>query len=130
MAKNSRPPSQRQLRVGEEIRHCLSQIFLQENFWGSKLQGLSITVSEVRVSPDLKNATVFVALFGGGSVDFVAELNAIALQLRHEMGRRLTLRHTPKLYFRLDDSFDRAQRIEDLLASVVPLDSREGDSQL
>lgn len=117
--RNKQGPSQRQLRVAETIRGILSRTFLQESFYGSSLQGVSITVSEVRISPDLKNATAFVAPLGGNIPQgFLATLNERAPHFRYAVGKELTLRHVPAIIFRLDDSFEQAKKINDLLDKV------------
>lgn len=101
-------PSQRQLRVGELIRRTLSEILAGGEMHDPGLEGVLITVGEVRVSPDLKQATAFVLPLGGA--DGPALLEALARAkpgLRHLLGRAMTLRHVPDLRFRLDDTFDR-----------------------
>lgn len=101
-------PSQRQLRVGELIRRTLSEILAGGELHDPGLEGVLITVGEVRVSPDLKQATAFVLPLGGA--DGPALLEALARArpgLRHLLGRAMTLRHVPDLRFRLDDTFDR-----------------------
>ncbi len=101
-------PSQRQLRVGELIRRTLSEILAGGELHDPGLQGVLVTVGEVRVSPDLKQATAFVLPLGGA--DGPALLEALARAkpgLRHLLGRAMTLRHVPDLRFRLDDTFDR-----------------------
>lgn len=128
MGKNGQAPSQRQLRIGEEIRHTLSKIFLEEDFVGSDLEGVSITVSEVRISPDLKNATVFVSPLGGKAPEnFIKLLNTIAPQLQHILGKSLKLRYIPKLFFKFDDSFEKAHKMEMLFESVKSKPSPEDD---
>tara|TARA_B100001564_G_scaffold349428_1_gene352543 strand:+ start:412 stop:780 length:369 start_codon:yes stop_codon:yes gene_type:complete len=115
---SSKIPSQRQLRVAEAVRGILSQLLLQTDFYDSPLAGLSITVSEVRISPDLKNASVFVLPLGGEVPEgFVDALAQIAPSLRHEVGIRAKLRYTPMLTFKLDESFANAARVESLLNS-------------
>lgn len=111
-----KPPSQRQLRVGEEIRHVLASIFARGDLHDPDLSGESITVSEVRVSPDLKNATAFVLPLGGVHVDTVMPaLKRSSPYLRHLIGQAIRLKYTPRLSFQVDHSFDEAQRIEGLL---------------
>ena len=106
-------PSQRQLRVGEELRHALSAIIARGELRDPALAGLSITVTEVEVSPDLKNATAYVVPLGGGDVDeIVTALGHAAGFLRHEIGRMVDLRYLPALHFAADRSFDTAERIE------------------
>lgn len=114
----AKAPSQRQLRVGEQIRHVLAQLLLEGGTHIDLLAGRDITVTEVRVSPDLKAATAFVTPLGGGDMPgTLADLRRAAPALRHELARRLNLRFTPRLAFQPDRSFDEAQRVERLLRS-------------
>jgi ribosome-binding factor A len=109
-------PSQRQLRVGEELRHVVAAIIARGNIRDPELENQSITVTEVRVSPDLRNATVIVVPLGGADMDrVVAALQRAAPYLRREVAREVTLRNTPALTFAPDLSFDEAARIDDLL---------------
>jgi len=121
MAKNNTPkaPSQRQLRVGEEIRHVLSEIFRNGDLYEAQLMNVSITVSEVRISPDLRNATAYVMPLGGqGPQDFLTLLNASAPQISHLVSKRIKMKFTPRLSFRMDNSFDVAFEIEQLIDKV------------
>jgi len=112
-------PSQRQLRVGEEIRHALSSIFMQGTIYEPELVGISITVPEVRISPDLRNATAFVfPLAGKAPEGFVDALNRIAPQITHQVLKRAKLRHAPKINFKIDDSFENAHNIENIILEV------------
>lgn len=111
-------PSQRQLRVGEEIRHALARIFLDGDLRDPDLAEASITITEVRLSPDLGTATAFIMPLGG--VDQKPVLDALkraAPFLRGQVSATLTLRYTPRLRFELDRSFEEAQKIESLLRS-------------
>ena len=111
-----RPSSQRQLRVGEELRHALSEVLGETTLRDPDLVDTTITVTEVRVSPDLKNATAFVMPLGGADLEVkVAALRRAAPFLRGEVARRLRLRFTPRLGFEPDRSFDTAGRIDSLL---------------
>ena len=113
-----REPSQRQLRVGEELRHALAQVLERGHVHDPNLVGQSITVTEVRSSPDLKKATAFVMPLGGVEVDCVVEaLNRAAGFLRWEIAARAHLKYLPKIVFKADPSFDEASQIEDLLRS-------------
>jgi ribosome-binding factor A len=125
----SKPPSQRQLRVGEEIRHLLAQVLSLRNSGDDVLDRSSITVTEVRVSPDLQHATVFVVPLGGQHVpEVLAALKTRAWFFRKELARQLTLRVVPRLSFLEDQSFEQAQRIESLLKSEkVRKDVEEND---
>lgn len=115
----NKQPSQRQLKVGEEIRHVLSNIFLQGEIYDPDIAGVSITVSEVRVSPDLKNATAFVFPLGGEASDaLISSLNKISPQIRHQLAKSIQMRFIPKITFRSDNSFQVAEDIEKLLRKV------------
>ncbi|MEQ8936863.1 MAG: 30S ribosome-binding factor RbfA [Amphiplicatus sp.] len=115
---SAKGPSQRQLRAGELIRHALVEIFQREDLRDPALAGVSVTVSEVRPSPDLKQATAFVTPLGGGhEPEVVAALNKSAPFLRGLLGKRIDLKFTPALKFVADASFSEARRIDELLAS-------------
>ncbi len=119
----------RLLRVGETIRHALSEILRRDILQDPDLLGVPVTVSEVRVSPNLRNATVFVLPLGGENQDAVVEaLRSNAPYLRGQLGRVVRLKYLPQLYFDLDRSFDRASHVEDLLADPhVSQDLRDPD---
>lgn len=109
-------PSQRQLRVGEILRHALATVFIREDINDPDLAGVSVTVTEVRPSPDLRNATVFVAPLGGkNEASVVSALNKHTKYIRGFIGRDVHLKYTPQLTFRLDESFDEASHIDQLL---------------
>lgn len=109
-----KPPTQRQLRAGELIRHALTDIFAREEFADPDLHGKSITITEVRISPDLKNATAFAAPLGGDDMaKTVAALNRVAGFMRGRLSREIDMRYTPNLRFIADDSYDEARRIYD-----------------
>ena len=114
---SKKPPSQRQLRVGEEVRHAVSTVLMRNETHDPELESLSITVSEVRISPDLKNASVYVSPLGGmeDPMPLLTRLNQTAPVLRRAMGRHIFLKYLPKLHFKLDKSFDEAGRINELL---------------
>jgi ribosome-binding factor A len=111
----NREPSQRQLRVGEELRHALARILQRGELRDPALQE-AITVTEVRVSPDLKNAVAYVMPLGGKHrAEVAAALMRSAGFLRGQIAREVPLRYTPVLSFALDTSFDHASRINELL---------------
>jgi ribosome-binding factor A len=111
-----KPPSQRQLRVGEELRHRLVEVLARGHFRDPVLAGASITVSEVRISPDLSNATAYVLPLGGADTEtIIAALNRASAYLRGQVGRDLAVRIVPQLSFAIDRTFDEADRIERLL---------------
>ena len=109
--------TQRQLRVGEEIRHLLAGILMRDEVpWPPGLHPPTVTVAEVQVSPDLKNATAFVMPLGGEKlVETVRALNDLAGFFRHIVAKQMNLRYAPKLRFNPDNSFVYAQRIETIL---------------
>ena len=120
MAKHAsaRAPSQRQLRVGELIRHAMAEILQRGEIHDPDLEGMVVTVPEVRMTPDLRLATVFVMSLGGKGADtLVATLDRHRKFLRGEVGHRVNLRFAPDLRFLLDDSFDEGARIDSLLRS-------------
>lgn len=110
-------PSQRQLRVGEEIRHILADIFIRGDIHADELKGVSVTVTEVDVAPDMRNATAYVSPLGG-SIDAVrlAEvLNEQAQEFNRTLAKKLVMKFTPRLNFSADQRFDYADKIERLL---------------
>lgn len=111
-------PSQRQLRVGEVVRHVLADLFLRHALQDPALQGADLTVSEVRVSPDMRRATVFVSRLGGGEMEEILKaLSRARGFLRARAGEALTTKFTPELHFEADRSFDEAQHIAGILHS-------------
>ena len=118
--KSSAPGgSQRQLRVGEQVRHAIAEILAQGSVHDADLEGHIITVPEVRMSPDLKLATVYVMPLGGRDTEIVlAALERNKKFLRGEVARRVNLKFAPDLRFRVDERFDEAERIEKLIANT------------
>ena len=114
-ARGGRAPSQRQLRVGEELRHALAQMIARTEFRDADLAGQPVTVTEVRVSPDLRNATVYVTPLVGDASIIVPALQRAANYMRGQLSSAVKLRHTPSLKFEHDVSFDQAKRIESIL---------------
>ncbi len=115
MNKN-RPPSQRQLKAGELIRRALSEIIAKENLRDADLQGVSITISEVRAAPDLKHALVYAAPLGGEDTDkVIAALQRCGSFLRGRLGKEMEMKSTPRLRFMADKSFDTAEEMAKLL---------------
>ncbi|HEY2889237.1 MAG TPA: 30S ribosome-binding factor RbfA [Dongiaceae bacterium] len=114
--KRSQGPSQRQLRVGEALRHALADILARGELRDPELAGLQVTVTEVRVSPDLRAATAFVVPFGGGDAAALAKaLNRATGFFRMRLTDAVELRVAPTVHFAPDLSFDKADRIEKLL---------------
>ncbi len=111
-------PSQRQLRVGELIRRKLSDIMLRGELHDAELAHVSVTIGEVRVSPDLRNAIIFALPLGGINTDAVVEaLNRNQGELRHLVTKGLKLKHAPELKFLADRSFDQIEATNKLLDS-------------
>jgi ribosome-binding factor A len=106
-------PSQRQLRAGELVRHALAEVLREGHIADPLLEMTSVTVTEVRMSPDLRHAVVFVEPLGGGEAAeaVVEHLNRHARYLRGQLGRHIDMRFTPDLKFVHDESFDEAGRI-------------------
>jgi len=121
MAKQSslrggKTASQRQLRVGEVLRHELAQLFLHDEIREPALKGVIITVSEVSVSPDLRKARAYIMPLGGKNQQLVVEaLNRSQKFLRGELSRKLSLKYSPEIEFVIDRSFDYSQRIDQVL---------------
>ena len=108
--------TQRQLRVGEMIRHALVETFIRGELRDPTLIDVSLTVAEVRVSPDLRSATAFVMPLGGNNAEeIIRALNHASPFLRRKLAKVVTLRYVPSLFFAVDDSFDRGQKIENIL---------------
>jgi ribosome-binding factor A len=122
-------PSQRQLRVGEEVRHALVRILARGGLRDPALAGANITVTEVRVSPDLKHATAFVTPFGGGDAGALAQAcRRAAGYFRSQLGHEVSLRYVPEVTFEPDRSFDNAQRIDALLHAAKPPGAPEDEA--
>jgi len=120
-------PSQRQLRVGEALRHALADVLARDMLRDPDLAGVSITVTEVRVSPDLKQATAYVMPLGGGDPAPVLDaLGRAAPFLQGEASRAVRLKFTPRLRFAADRSFDYADRIDAVLRR--PSVRRDGEA--
>lgn len=109
-------PSQRQLRAGELIRHALADLLQRGDLRDPGVRDVSVTVAEVRVSPDLKNATAYCMPLGGENAEgVIAGLNRSAAFLRGQLGREIDMKHTPALKFELDRTFGEAERIDAIL---------------
>jgi ribosome-binding factor A len=116
--KRGQAPSQRQLRVGEALRHALADILARGGLRDPELANLQATVTEVRVSPDLRAATAFIVPFGGGDAAALArDLNRAAGYFRTRLAGAVELRMAPTIHFAADRSFEQAGRIEELLHS-------------
>jgi len=116
--RSARERTQRQLRVGELVRHSLVEILTRGDLRDPHLSGVSITISEVRVSPDLKNATAYIMPLGGRNIPkILAALKRAAPYLRRRVGASATMRYMPALSFVEDRVFDEGEKIATLLRS-------------
>ena len=113
-------PSQRQLRVGEQLRHIIAETMTRGHFsHAALLDAGQVTVSEVRVSPDLKNATAYVMALGGKNMDqILPALNEEAQTFQKEINRQSNMKFTPRVTFKTDKTFDAVQKIDDLLNDI------------
>ena len=110
-------PSQRQLRAGELVRHALAEILREEDIQDPALTGVSVTVTEVRMGPDMRHATCFVEPLGGANADAVVKgLQRSSKFLRGRLARAVELKFIPDLHFRHDESFDSAAYMNTLFA--------------
>lgn len=116
MKKRGTSPSQRQLRVAEEIRHVLSGVFTRHEFRDPELAEADVTVNEVRISPDLKHATVFVSRLGRSDVEvLLPALSRASAYLRNQIAQAMRLRYTPELHFQADHALEYAMSIDRLM---------------
>ena len=116
MSKLGKPVSQRQLRVGEMIKQALGMIFLRDEAKLSDIETREITVTEVRMSPDLKTARIYVLPLGGKNADeTVKKLKEFSFVIRKVLSKKITMKYLPKLLFVKDESFDYAEKIENLI---------------
>lgn len=116
---NSSLKSQRQLKVGEELRHLISNALLRESFYDEHIKNNNVTITEVNVSPDLKNAKVYVMPLGGkNKLDVINSLSKATGRLRKIISNSISLRQTPKLSFKIDETFENAKKIHDILDKI------------
>jgi ribosome-binding factor A len=117
-AEHAKPPSQRQLRVGELIRHKLAEMLVRGDIHDDALASHVVTVPEVRLSPDLKLATAYVVTLGDRDIKEVIDaLNRHKRFIRGEIAHAVNLKFAPDIRFRRDETFEEASRIDALLAS-------------
>ena len=116
MANAGRPATQRQLRVGEMIKQSLSMIFLKDEAKIPNINTKEITVTEVRMSPDLKTAKIFVLPLGGKNTEeTIRKLKEFSFIVRKVLSKKIITKFLPKLFFVKDESFDYAEKIENLI---------------
>jgi ribosome-binding factor A len=126
--RDTKGPSQRQLRVGEVVRHTLSELFTRGDVHDPVIQKHLITVPEVRMSADLQLATIYVMPLGGRDIEAVlAALGRNKRYLRGEIARGVNLKFAPEIEFRADERFDEAERIEKLLRTPRVQRDLKGD---
>ncbi|HCI48639.1 MAG: ribosome-binding factor A [Alphaproteobacteria bacterium RIFCSPLOWO2_01_FULL_45_8] len=116
-SKKHQPPSQRGLKVSEEIRRVLSSVFRESIFWEEGLEAVSLAITEVRISPDLRNARVFILPLSGSKVkaSLIKDLTKATPKIRKALGQKLQLRLVPDLTFQIDNAFENFSQIDSLL---------------
>ena len=116
MASLGKPITQRQLRVGEMIKQALGMLFIRDEAKLPNLSTKEITVTEVRMTPDLKTAKIFVMPLGGKNTEEIIEkLKEFSFVIRKVLSKKIEMKFLPKLYFVKDNSFDYAEKIENLI---------------
>ncbi len=111
--------SQRQLKVGEELRHLISNALIRENFYDEYIKNNNITITEVNVSPDLKNAKIYIMPLGGkNKIDVLNSLNKVSGRIKKIISTNISLRQTPKLLFQIDETFEYAENIHNILEKI------------
>ena len=116
MTNLGKPVTQRQLRVGEMIKQALGMLFIRDEAKLPTLSTKEITVTEVRMSPDLKTAKIFVMPLGGKDAEeVVTKLKEFSFVIRKVLSKKIVMKFLPKLFFVKDDSFDYAEKIENLI---------------
>lgn len=115
MKNNSRERSQRQLRIGQEIRRVLSEVMLRDTLLDEANVDVSLTISEVQISPDMKHATVYVMSLGGQQGEEVIDLLKANLPYyRSVIAKQVRMKYIPNLIFKIDDTFDQAEKMSNL----------------
>ena len=118
-SKNSSVKSQRQLKVGEELRHLISNALIRENFYDKHIKNNNITITEVNMSPDLKNAKIYIMPLGGkNKIDVLNSLNKVTGRLKKIISTNISLRQTPKILFQIDETFEYAENIHNILEKI------------
>ncbi|MEM9468828.1 MAG: 30S ribosome-binding factor RbfA [Pseudomonadota bacterium] len=115
-------PSQRQLRVGEQLRHIIAEVMQRGHFHDKLLieSAGNVTVTEVRPSPDLRQATAYIIPLGGEKLDdYLPALNDSSAVFQKEINKQLNMKFTPRITFKEDNSFDNAQRLEEILGKIT-----------
>ena len=127
MTSLGKPITQRQLRVGEMIKQALGMLFIRDEAKLPSFSTKEITVTEVRMSPDLKTAKIFVMPLGGKNVEEIVEkLKEFSFVIRKVLSRKIEIKFLPKLYFVKDNSFDYAEKIENLIKQTNKQTNKQG----
>ena len=117
--RTAKGPTQRQLRVGEALRHAVSEVLMREDFFDPDLSNVSITISEILVSSDLANARVYTMPLGGVNIEVVLPaLNRLAPVIQSFVAKKVHLRRTPRMRFFLDESFENAAKMNKIFAAI------------
>ena len=120
MKNSAKPITQRQLRVGEMIKQAIGTLFIKDEAKIPTLSTREITVTEVRMSPDLKTAKIFVMPLGGKNTEQTIEkLKMSSFMIRKVLSKKIIMKFLPKLFFVKDDSFDYAEKIENLIKQTI-----------
>lgn len=129
--RGNRPPTQRQLRIGETIRANLAEVFIRGNIQDPVLQKMHVTVSEVRCAYDLRHAICFVAPLGGGdNAEMLAALGRVKGYLKAQVASKMSLKFMPDLVFKADTSFEYAASVDTILHSdAVARDLGDRDTE-
>jgi len=119
--RTSTGPSQRQLRVGEQIRHIMAETLQRGNFHDEKLLDTSqISISEVQATPDLRNATAYVVALGNSNIEsLIPALNNASHIFQKDINAHSNLKFTPRIRFTIDKSFEQSKRIDELLGDIT-----------
>ena len=121
MQHNQQGPSQRQLRVGEQLRHIIAETLQRGHFHDEILLDVAgaVTVTEVRPSPDLKNATAYVISLGGQDMDqILPALNNNAAAFQKDINSKANLKFTPRIKFKLDNTYENVQKLDEILSNI------------
>lgn len=121
MQHNQQGPSQRQLRVGEQLRHIIAETLQRGHFHDEILIDIAggVTVTEVRPSPDLKNATAYVISLGGQDMDqILPALNNNAATFQKDINSKANLKFTPRIKFKLDNTYENVQKLDEILSNI------------
>ena len=117
--KNGSVKSQRQLKVGEELRHLISNALLRESFYDEHIKNNNITITEVNISPDMKNAKVYVMPLGGeNKIEILNSLTKVSGRIKKIISRNISLRQIPRLNFEIDQTFEYAHKIHNILEKI------------